>query len=921
MRKKLYLCTFKYLCCLKKRILLIVAFFVAYALAASAQTFSYRSSSGHNLGFQVISGSNVFVYTGANISYTGHVVIPGTVSYNGRTYTVTEVGPFISGPTRVTIPNTVTRIRDLAFCFCNTLTSVVIGNSVQTIGEGAFSNTKLTSVTIPNSVTSIGDEAFAYCQSLASVSLGSRVRTIGNDAFSCTKLTRVTIPNSVTSIGDDAFYSCPLTSVSLGSGVRTIGTYAFSGTKLAGVTIPNSVPSIGQGAFSSCPLTSVSLGSGVRTIGNLAFSSCTKLTSIHIPASVSSIGATPFQSCTALTSITVASGNTVYDSRDGCNAIIETATNALMQGCKNTVIPNTVTTIRQLAFCYLPLTSITIPSSVATIENRAFTSCTQLTRITVQRNTPPTINVGGSGIGYFHSFSNVPTTAEIVVPCGSAAAYRAATGWSNFSNYREYGCPCSVDARASDSTLGSVLGGGVHIDGTTATLHALPRAGAAFRGWSDHVADNPRTLSVSRDTALTALFSLQDTLYRTERDTLAAYIVHRGDTARVYLSDTLFSTTSVHDTVEDYLMHLQPDTVYLNFTRHDTLYRHVPVHDTLTATHNVHDTLWQPVVVAVHDTLHVHHHSTDTLRPVVRHTDTLHRNVPVHDTLRVAVVQYIHDTAYVNITVHDTLLASIDHLVHDTLIVNCNVHDTVLTVHSITDTLYLRHYLHDTLYLTAFVHDTLHVHHYTHDTVYITRTLYNYIHDTLFQHLEHRLHDTVFRQQCLHDTLYVERYLYHYLHDTLPVDLTHELHDTVFLARYLTDTVVRYIDHLVHDTLFGYTRLTDTLYRTHTRYANVHDTVHLYTTVTDTVYIHDTVYIAVDPHDSTEVKVYQGHGRIAVEGASGREVTLYDLSGRLLAARREESAVLTFEVPASGVYLVRVDASAPHKVAVVLNAR
>ena len=897
-----------------------MAFFVAYAVAASAQSFFYRSSSGHNLGFQVISGSNVFVFTDVSTSYTGHVVIPGTVSYNGRTYTVKEVGAFKSGPTKVTIPNTVTRIRDLAFCFCNTLTSVVIGNSVQTIGEGAFSNTKLTSVTIPNSVTSIGDEAFAYCQSLASVSLGSRVRTIGNDVFSGTKLTRVTIPNSVTSIGDRAFSSCPLTSVSLGSGVRTIGTYAFSGTKLASVTIPNSVTSIGQGAFSSCPLTSVSLGSGVRTIGNWAFSNCTKLTSIHIPASVSSIGATPFQSCTALTSITVASGNTVYDSRDGCNSIIETATNALMQGCKNTVIPNTVTTIRQLAFCNLPLTSITIPSSVATIENRAFINCTQLTRITVQRNTPPTINVGGLG-SYYHSFSNVPTTAEIVVPCGSAAAYRAAEGWSSFSNYREYGCPYNVDARASDSTLGSVLGGGVHIDGTMATLRALPRAGAAFRGWSDHVADNPRTLSVSRDTALTALFSLQDTLYRTERDTLAAYIVHRGDTARVYLSDTLFSTTSVHDTVEQYLQHLQPDTVYLNLTRHDTLYRHVPVQDTLTTTLNVHDTLWQPVVVAVHDTLHLHHHSTDTLRPEVRHTDTLHRNLPVHDTLRVAVVQYIHDTTYVSVPVHDTLLASIDHQVHDTLIVNYNVHDTLLTVHSITDTLYLRHYIHDTLYLTAFVHDTLHLHHYTHDTLYITRTLHQYIHDTLFQHLEHRLHDTVFLQQCLHDTLYVERYLYHYLHDTLPVDLTHELHDTVFLARYLTDTVERYIDHLVHDTLFSYIRLTDTLYRTRTRYANVHDTVHLYTTLTDTVYVHDTVYVAVDPIVPAKAKVYVSQGRIVVEGALGREVSLYDLSGRLLSVRREEAALLTFEVPASGVYLVQVGTSVPHRVAVVLNAR
>ena len=844
-----------------------MAFFVAYALAASAQTrFTARSSSGHTIAYEVISGTNVVAYGEGSITYTGHVVIPSTVSYSGRSYTVKEVGYFSPSnlkATRVTLPNTITKIRDNAF----------------------YLNSTLTSINIPSSVTSVGFVAFCHCTALKTVTFAN-----------------ASTPN--TTIAAQCFYGCTA-------------------------------------------LTTLNLGTAVKTIGDNAFSGCTSLTSATIPASVSSIGLSPFQNCSVLSTLNVASGNTVYDSRGGCNAIIKTSSNELIQGCKTTIIPSTVTAIKGNAFQNCLLTSITIPASVSSIGDNAFIGCTQLTsitisasvsslgvatfrgctqltRITIQRSIPPTVYQNTSGsyyYDYWNTFHQVPATAEIIVPCGSAAAYRAAPGWSSFSNYREYDCPYNVDARASDSTLGSVLGGGVHIDGTVATLRALPRAGAAFRGWSDHVADNPRTLSVSRDTALTALFSLQDTLYRTERDTLAAYIVHRGDTARVYLSDTLFSTTSVHDTVEQFLQHLQPDTLYVNLTRHDTLYRHVPVHDTLTTTLNVHDTLWQPVVVAVHDTLHLHHHSTDTLRPEVRHTDTLHRNLPVHDTLRVAVVQYIHDTTYVNVPVHDTLLASIDHQVHDTLIVNYNVHDTLLTVHSITDTLYLRHYRHDTLYLTAFVHDTLHMHHYTHDTLYITRTLHQYIHDTLFQHLEHRLHDTVFLQQCLHDTLYVERYLYHYLHDTLPVDLTHELHDTVFLARYLTDTVERYIDHLVHDTLFSYIRLTDTLYRTRTRYANVHDTVHLYTTLTDTVYVHDTVYVAVDPIVPAKAKVYVSQGRIVVEGALGREVSLYDLSGRLLSARREEAALLTFEVPASGVYLVQVGTSVPHRVAVVLNAR
>jgi hypothetical protein len=174
----------------------------------------------------------------------------------------------------------------------------------------------------------------------------------------------ITFDGDITSIGEWAFYNC----------------YG-----LTSITIPNSVTSIGANAFQNCyNLTSITIPNSVTSIGYGAFYSCTSLTSITIPEGVTSIGDNAFVNCYRLISIVVEEGNTVYDSRENCNAIIETASNTLITGCKNTIIPNSVTSIEKCAFydCY-DLTSITIPEGVTSIGDDAFVNCTSLTSITI----------------------------------------------------------------------------------------------------------------------------------------------------------------------------------------------------------------------------------------------------------------------------------------------------------------------------------------------------------------------------------------------------------------------------------------------------------------------------------------------------------------------------------------------------------
>ena len=300
---------------------------------------------------------------------------------------------------KVNIPDGVTSIGGKAFYGCAALKSVAIPGSVKSIGEAAFCLcAALKSVTIPDGVTSIGGGAFSECSSLTEINIPESVTSIGDFTFyGCSALAKITIPESVTSIGQCAFYQCSsLANVVIPEGVTSIGDHAFNKcSALATITIPESVTSIGKYAFYGCSaLTKINIPESVKSIGACAFQDCASLVEVAIPEGVTDIKGNVFFRCTSLTRIVVGAGNRTYDSRNGCNAVIETATGKLIAGCKGTIIPDGVTIIGYSALAGCNFTEITIPDCVTGIYNYALSYNTSLTRVTI----PESVMSIGEGV-------------------------------------------------------------------------------------------------------------------------------------------------------------------------------------------------------------------------------------------------------------------------------------------------------------------------------------------------------------------------------------------------------------------------------------------------------------------------------------------------------------------------------------------
>lgn len=369
--------------------------------------------------------------------------------------------------------------------------ATTIPDDIEAIGDFAFENTELRSIDIPNKVASIGESAFAGTN-LQSVVLPENLKHIGNSAFCACKLMSIVIPRSVARIdGEILCGNIELCSIVVEEGnpiydsrencnaiietasntlvqgcntstvpksVKAIGDRAFMGMGIQELVLPDGIERIGNEAFQASEITSINLPDSIKEIGEWAFS-YSELKSVVIPKNLTNLLVNGenavLSSCAALESIVVAEGNPVYDSRDNCNAIIETATNTLVCGCQNTIIPNSVTSIGNSAFFEInTLRAITIPENVRSIGNCAFSDCfglesveilgdldfvggfafsdcENLVSLKVNNTTPFAIDD--------NTFDRTPIpNITLYVPKGSKSAYECDYYWSQFKEIVEF---------------------------------------------------------------------------------------------------------------------------------------------------------------------------------------------------------------------------------------------------------------------------------------------------------------------------------------------------------------------------------------------------------------------------------------------------------------------------------------------------
>ena len=340
--------------------------------------------------------------------YSGDISIPNEVTYMGRTRKVTSIGKNAfrecENLKSVSIPDNVTNISDYAFYMCFALKSVEMPNSVSSIGEGAFEACQvLSSINIPTSLTTIESSTFECCSNLTSIIIPSNIIKIEGRAFHrCSGLTSVSISENVTSIGMAAFFGCSV---------------------LSAITIPNKVTSIGEDAFKGCSaLATINIPSSVTSIGGGSFFGCDKLTNVIVEDLVSWCGIKFGDN----------SANPLYYSK---HLYIDESTEIT-----NLVIPNTVTSIGDFAFCNCNgLISVTIPNSVNKIGSSAFRFTNKtgvLISIISQIEDPQNINENT-----FHD--DLYNNATLYIPTGTTSKYKACTGWKNFY-WVEEGAPANI---------------------------------------------------------------------------------------------------------------------------------------------------------------------------------------------------------------------------------------------------------------------------------------------------------------------------------------------------------------------------------------------------------------------------------------------------------------------------------------------
>ena len=526
-----------------KKNLFILTMLLCIAVIPEAFAYNFQSG-GIYYNITGVSPNTVAVTyaTGSYNSYSGTVDIPSTVTYNGTTYTVTGIGNSAfrncSGLTGVSIPGTVTSIGENAFYNCSNLHAVDFPNALTSIGEGAFCSSGLLSVIIPNSVETIGRYAFEYSNGLTTVSIGHSVSSIGEYAFYCTGLTTVYFnADSCTNIGGGYTPFYPgFTKLYIGSNVKVIPDNAFRQCDIDTLNFPSSVSRIGKYAFYFCGLRSIHLNEGLAIIDHLAFCG-TALSSVSIPSTVSSIAPGAFASCSSISSLTVDNNNETYDSRNNCNAIIQSNNNKIVVGCKNTVFPSTVTGIEKWAFsgCSGLTGELIIPDQITNIGETAFEGCSGITSLTIGKSMD---SIGNGAFIHCSSLSSLFFNADSCVYMGDESFYY---DYNYYNVFTQSGLSNLIIGNNVKSIPANAFSGCTSLSGMLSIPNSIRTIGArAFKGCSALIGQIflPDSLTYVGENAFNGCSGLSGTI------TIPKKVVYLGSGAFSFASALLFNADS-----------------------------------------------------------------------------------------------------------------------------------------------------------------------------------------------------------------------------------------------------------------------------------------------------------------------------------------------------------------------------------------
>ena len=437
-----------------------------------------------------------------------------------------------SGLTMVTIPKWVKMIGKSAFDYCENLDtlyyyadSCVMGYSFNASGAifpgpTFFGCSALKHLFIGDNVKIIPECAFQYC-SIDSVSLSENIVYIGKNAFTNSKLVTVAIPFKVSYIGDNAFYGCyNLTSVEynaercayMGTEKREV----FAGcNKLGCVIIGSTVKTLPDYAFAASYIDSVVIPPSVEKIGKYAFSGCGNLSRVNIPNTVQLLDTGAFNGCVRLSAVTLA---------DNFNKLYY----ATFKKCQN-------------------LKYVNIGTGMSEMENDVFASCGKLSQLTIGEEVPPVIT--GS------TFTGVDKQILIVVPCNAVSSYRGASYWNDFSNYTDF--RFQISCMSNNEKWGTVelVDTPSCANQGVALIEAHANTGYHFVRWDDGDTLNPRSLQLTQNTVLTAVFEINHGVSDYDWEKIKVYSVESG----VMVSGVVRETVCVTDVSGKRVAEVQAD--------------------------------------------------------------------------------------------------------------------------------------------------------------------------------------------------------------------------------------------------------------------------------------------------------------------------------------------------------------------------